>query len=336
MLWLLLCGLAPATLHAQATPAPSEPPAIGNILEVSRRLSEHYPAELRAQGVGGTVQLRTFIDGDGKPDSTYIAASSGIAPLDVAAMSALRLARFAAPSLEDGAAGRWFDLPVYVDADPEDADVAPALVDRAAVDAALLAAIPRDLLRRRIHAPVVLLLEVAEDGSVVHAEAPVRGCLPSAAPAAISAAQQFRFQATEPGTGLRRFPATVAFAGDTVHLRLAGDAFPRPRPAPPRESSGGRTARPEVRNVAAVQSAMTRQYPAHLRQAGIAGEVGLRLFVDERGRVAGMGIDRSSGHCELDLAALRVGENMAFTPALSDGQRVSVWVDLPLRFGSSF
>jgi len=62
-----------------------------------------YPAELYDQGVEGEVRLRLWVDSTGRvsPDSTRIAASSGAAALDSAALLGAVQLQFA-PAHKDG------------------------------------------------------------------------------------------------------------------------------------------------------------------------------------------------------------------------------------------
>ena len=62
-----------------------------------------YPPGLFEQGVGGTVQLRLFVDSTGAvvADSTRVEASSGYPALDSAAFAAAPRLRYA-PGLRNG------------------------------------------------------------------------------------------------------------------------------------------------------------------------------------------------------------------------------------------
>jgi TonB family protein len=42
----------------------------------------------------------------------------------------------------------------------------------------------------------------------------------------------------------------------------------------------------------------------------------------------------SSGHPQLDEAALRVAPEMRFSPAMNRDKRVQVWVEIPIAFSS--
>jgi TonB family protein len=92
------------------------------------------------------------------------------------------------------------------------------------------------------------------------------------------------------------------------------------------------TVAPEVRNRAHVQRALEEEYPAELREAGIGGRAILYFHIDETGEVTDIRVDESSGHPELDQAALRVGAQFSFTPALNRDERVPVWIAIPVVF----
>lgn len=92
------------------------------------------------------------------------------------------------------------------------------------------------------------------------------------------------------------------------------------------------TVRPEIRNREEVVRAMEREYPRILRDAGIGGDVVVWFFISEDGTVLDKRVATSSGHAQLDEAALEVAAVYRFTPALNRDQRVKVWV----RFGITF
>ncbi len=90
--------------------------------------------------------------------------------------------------------------------------------------------------------------------------------------------------------------------------------------------------RPEIRNRAEIQQALMTQYPAMLWNAGIGGTVEVWFFISEEGRVLNSRVSKSSGHAQLDEAALKVADVVLFTPALNRDQRVQVWIQLPITF----
>ena len=78
--------------------------------------------------------------------------------------------------------------------------------------------------------------------------------------------------------------------------------------------------------------ALEREYPPLLRDAGIGGTANIWFFIDENGRVQDTRIQESSGHQQLDEAALRVADIMRFTAALNRDKKVPVWVAFPITF----
>ncbi len=92
------------------------------------------------------------------------------------------------------------------------------------------------------------------------------------------------------------------------------------------------TVRPELRNRAEVIAALMREYPAILRDAGVGGQVMVWFFISEIGQVLDSRIEKSSGHTQLDEAALKVAAVYRFTPALNRDQTVQVWIQLPITF----
>lgn len=76
------------------------------------------------------------------------------------------------------------------------------------------------------------------------------------------------------------------------------------------------------------------QYPAALYDAGVEGEVRLRLFVDAMGRVVpeSTRVASSSGAPELDSAALRGAAELRFAPATRDSQPVPMAFYQPVVF----
>lgn len=89
---------------------------------------------------------------------------------------------------------------------------------------------------------------------------------------------------------------------------------------------------PELRNRNEVAQALQREYPALLRDAGIGGTVVMWFFINDQGVVENTQVNQSSGHPQLDEAALRVANVFQFTPALNRDQRVPVWVAIPITF----
>jgi len=92
------------------------------------------------------------------------------------------------------------------------------------------------------------------------------------------------------------------------------------------------TVAPSILNRKEVIAAMEREYPPLLRDAGIGGTVKVFFFIDENGIVKDRRIDQSSGHEQLDQAALKVASIYRFSPALNRDKKVPVWVSFPITF----
>jgi protein TonB len=92
------------------------------------------------------------------------------------------------------------------------------------------------------------------------------------------------------------------------------------------------TVAPDLINRDEIGRALMREYPPLLRDAGIGGTARVWFFIDENGRVQDTRIDQSSGHAQLDEAALKVADQMRFTAALNRDKTVPVWVAFPITF----
>lgn len=73
-------------------------------------------------------------------------------------------------------------------------------------------------------------------------------------------------------------------------------------------------------------------YPEAARRAGLTGVVMLRVSINERGRVSGVSVARSSGHSLLDDRARTAVQRWIFRPARQNGKPVATHVDVPVRF----
>jgi TonB family protein len=94
------------------------------------------------------------------------------------------------------------------------------------------------------------------------------------------------------------------------------------------------TVRPELQNRADVAAALEASYPPLLRDAGIGGAPVVWLLVDEQGSVGKLQLSRSSGYPALDQAALGVASRFRFSPAQNRGERVAVWIEVPIVFSA--
>lgn len=90
---------------------------------------------------------------------------------------------------------------------------------------------------------------------------------------------------------------------------------------------------PEERTALEYASAPPPSYPRRALNAQIEGTVVLRVLVGADGKPIEATVQRSSGHRELDEAALRqVLRRWSFRPAMRDGQAIQVYGLVPIRF----
>ncbi|MDX1566927.1 MAG: TonB family protein [Longimicrobiales bacterium] len=115
-------------------------------------------------------------------------------------------------------------------------------------------------------------------------------------------------------------------------------------PPPPEETDSGRdeiyeaptftpySVAPDLTNRREALSAVLREWPDVMKNAGIEGVVVVWFFIDETGEVQNVKVSRSSGIKQLDEAALRAAREFEFSPALNREEPVPVWVQLPITF----
>ncbi|HEU4562173.1 MAG TPA: energy transducer TonB [Longimicrobium sp.] len=133
----------------------------------------------------------------------------------------------------------------------------------------------------------------------------------------------------------RLLPAAVMAA-----LLTASPSFAQGGQTPPAATDTARTYElrevdetPELRNRQGVAKAMLRNYPRELRDAGVTGSVVLRFLVQQDGTVDPRSIrPESVTHDGFVAPAAAVVRTMRFAPAKVDGERVRVWVTLPVAF----
>lgn len=73
-------------------------------------------------------------------------------------------------------------------------------------------------------------------------------------------------------------------------------------------------------------------YPARSRRAGEQGTATVRVLVDVTGRPAQVSLAASSGHADLDQAALSAVRASQFRPYVERGMAQAVWVHVPIKF----
>jgi len=73
-------------------------------------------------------------------------------------------------------------------------------------------------------------------------------------------------------------------------------------------------------------------YPTAARRRGYEGDVKLRVFVLENGKVGKIKIEKPSGYEVLDESALNTVNDWVFIPGKENGKEVSCWVTVPISF----
>jgi protein TonB len=75
------------------------------------------------------------------------------------------------------------------------------------------------------------------------------------------------------------------------------------------------------------------KYPALAKKAGIEGEVWLKIWVREDGKVETVEIQKRSGtDVGFEEAVIEAAKQFEFEPAVMRGKPVAVWVAIPFRF----
>jgi protein TonB len=118
--------------------------------------------------------------------------------------------------------------------------------------------------------------------------------------------------------------------GPAVPLRT--ELGPAPIPDARRPGFTRFTIAPHLLNGDTVLAAIEREYPITLREAGVGGTAEVWVRVGELGDVPSVAIHGSSGHAQLDEAALRVACTMVFTAARERDQVVAAWLSVPISF----
>jgi TonB family protein len=88
---------------------------------------------------------------------------------------------------------------------------------------------------------------------------------------------------------------------------------------------------PRLLNRGHLVSALEREFPRALRDAGTQGEVEVRFKVSPRGVVSDLSITRSSDP-GFNTPSMNVVRGLRFAPARLDGEPVPVWVRLPIQW----
>lgn len=130
--------------------------------------------------------------------------------------------------------------------------------------------------------------------------------------------------------GVRRNRRASVLVQVPVPVEVEPDADPREQ-----RQFVVHTVRPRMLNPEEMDAALTREYPALLKDAGIGGTTIVYLFIDRAGEVADARVKEGSGHRGLDDAALKVARVARYSPALNGDEPVALWVETAISFGAS-
>jgi TonB family protein len=334
-----ILALAPAPAPGQTADVAGQSPRLVDPLGVQRAAREAYGGPVERVGWGGVVRLRVLVSEEGRADSLEVVSSTGRPGLDNAARTALRQARFEPAASPDGPVPGWTEVAIRFGTRDPGLDQE---LTYSGGEAALIAAVglyPGELKAKSVGVEIPVGFIVDGTGAVLEHAVLEQSCFPEAEVAALAATRRLEFESRTGKAGDRFVTvATVSFMRGEALLRVRGD-----RMAPNSETdctlpdvltaeAVNGNVRPLLQNGRQVQRAMIRHYPSDLRERGIGGSAQIWLDLDRDGKVTYRMVHRSSGRCELDLAALEVAGGMRFSPATIAGEAVPITVSINIGF----
>lgn len=338
--------LGTGAAYAQAPGAPeAQLPQLINRAELGRVFNEYYPLQLRKHGIGGTAQVRLFVDTQGIADSVQLTGRIGIPELDRAAVSIAQLMRFTPAQVGGEPRGLWLDMPIIM-LPPERIDSPSvntiALANRAEIVETLRSHTPEAVQKNEIAADLEFWVEIDADGAVVGVDLEQTSCFRDIDLLGHLIAHQLKFEPA-PGydgpingwTMVKLHFNQDSYKEYVVDLEGAAE-IRRAKRAAERDSTADtpkpNARRPELRNTREVEDLLKRMYPQVLRQSSEGGATDVRVWVDEKGHPGKRMISKSSGLCEVDLTALTVTKSLRFRPAMLDNKPIPVVVSFSVLF----
>jgi TonB family protein len=199
-------------LEAGPRPTPfTNAPVLLNREELVAVMNREYPPLLRGAGIGGTARLYFLIGADGRVVKSVIDQSSGHPALDEAALRVARQHRFAPAKLRDEPVPVWLSLPVtfrekppepQAAASPIDPNgdptftpftVAPSIVNRDEVIAAMVREYPPELRAAKVGGTVRVYFFIDAEGKVGRTLIDRSSGQPEIDDAALRVAGEYRF-----------------------------------------------------------------------------------------------------------------------------------------------
>lgn len=95
---------------------------------------------------------------------------------------------------------------------------------------------------------------------------------------------------------------------------------------------GGCGAEGEIEQPTPLFGRVPIEYPLHMWDQDMEGEILLRVRVGDTGGVDSVEVVESSGYGSFDSAAVAGARKLRFTPARQGGERIEVWAKVPVRF----
>lgn len=311
-----------------------------NAADFTAALGRGYPAHLRASGVGGTVQVAFVVSPAGEPSDVRVLSTpdSGFSAPTVQAVSLLRFTpaqvqgRAVAVRVEQPITWRVEAAPAAAQAPvlpgslqvyaPEEVDVRPMPRNFRDFDAALGVLYPQELRSTGAKAQVVVRFAVDPAGEPRYAHV-LQSSDPRFDAATLNAVGRLRFD-----------PASRDGAPAWVWMEVPVDWSERV--AAEGDSINGYELRvvqrlPQVLNGPAFARELAREYPSHLRDAGMQGHVQVRFRVEVDGTTNSHVVTHSSNR-DFNEPTLRAIRILRFRPAQLNGRPVRVWVEQPIEW----
>jgi len=137
---------------------------------------------------------------------------------------------------------------------------------------------------------------------------------------------------TEQGTIAKSNPSSLDGFSDRIRNLLRGNS---PNSNPSSNAPTPSTTEPSSPQRVQCIRCDKPQYPTEARERGLQGQVRVAVDVDANGNVTNVRLINSSGHLELDEAAIRQARQWKFTPSASGRQGIGAKVDFQLE-GSEY